>query len=170
VFSLQNKEKIMYTNDPANNPLDALRLELGDIDPEQPVLTDEAYQYFIDRYPNDFNQQWINAGMALLFSLSRLTRERAGQIEVYGSDAYRQFAEALKNKLTNPAYSNVKPMLHFGGINRNEKSENALNNDNVDQPFYRGQQNNSPDFYDKRTLDISTGQYLEPPNYPFVSE
>ena len=42
----------MYTNDPFNNLIDALRLEFGDIDPDFPRISNEAYDYYISNYAN----------------------------------------------------------------------------------------------------------------------
>lgn len=46
-----------YTHDPAHNPVDRLRLELGDTDITAPLLQDEEYQFIIDSYPENVSRQ-----------------------------------------------------------------------------------------------------------------
>lgn len=131
----------MYTNDPLNNPIDALRLQVGDTDNEELWLTDNDYSYYIQAYPDKIRRQALAASQAILFKLSRRTRERAGQIEVYGSDAYRNYADALIRLVKDPAFTNVNPLSYFGGIILEDVVANDRNIDLNQPTFYHGQSN-----------------------------
>jgi hypothetical protein len=129
----------MYTGDPINNPIDALRLQVGDTDNDEVWLTDNDYLYYISIYPDMKRQQALAASQAILFKLSRRTRERAGQIEVYAGDAYNNYADALIRLVKDPAFSAVNPLSYFGGVYIEDVS-NAFNDiDTVAPVFYRGQ-------------------------------
>ena len=158
-----------YTNNPATNPIDALRLEVGDIDSEYPLLDDSAYSYYITKFPSNFRQQWMAAAQAILFTLSRWTRERTGQIEVYGSEAYKQYADALQMKLKNPSLNGVNPVCYFGGVEVTDKLENFTNPDITDQPHYRGQSDGMVDSFFKRKL-YTDGTVEEQTEYPLTKD
>ena len=128
----------MYTGNPSTNPIDALRLEFGDTDEYVCWLTDEDYQYYIDN--NTSNSALIRkVGNAILMRLARETRERSGQEEKYGSEAFKNYKEALLLKLKDPAFGMLAPISYFGGINREDMESNAINDELVQQPFYEGQ-------------------------------
>jgi hypothetical protein len=133
----------MYTGDPLNNPIDALRLQVGDTDNEEIWLTDNDYSYYISVHPANVRQQALAASQAILFKLSRRTRERAGQIEVYAGDAYRNYADALIMMVKDPAFSSVNPLSYFGGMYIQDVIDNNLDVDTIPAVFYRGQ--NTPD-------------------------
>jgi len=125
----------MYTGDPINNPIDALRLQVGDTDNEELWLTDNDYSYYIQAYPNRIRQQALAASQAILFKLSRRTRERAGQIEVYSGDAYRNYADALIMMVKDPAFSSVNPISYFGGIIAQDFIDAKYNPDLIQSTF-----------------------------------
>ena len=151
----------MYTNDPLNNPVDAVRLEVGDTDEFEIWLTDNDYLYYLTQYDGNIRKCTTAAASAILFKLARRTRERAGQIDVYGAEAYRNYADALDRKLKDFNLNNVNPISYFGGINRELTSDNFQNPNLIDQPFYRGQQNGKPDWYGKREV-LLEGDVEEP--------
>lgn len=46
-----------YTADPAHNPVDRLRFELGDTDVSNPLLQNEEYQFLVDSFPDNVSKQ-----------------------------------------------------------------------------------------------------------------
>lgn len=128
----------MYTGNPATNPIDALRLRVGDTDEDDVWLTDNDYQYYLGTIPT-FKQQVLASSQAILFKLARYTRERAGQIEVYGSDVYKNYADALVRLIKDPAFNGVYPMSYFGGIVKQDVYDNIENQDIIQTEFYTGQ-------------------------------
>lgn len=139
----------MYTNDPSNNPIDALRLEFGDIDECESYLSDETYQYFIDTYgtkPKDIRR---HIGMSILAYLSRNTRERAGQEERYGSEAFSNYLKWLQLKIKDPSMVS-SPSVYVGGTNRDQVAIYETDPELIDSTFYLGQQAKKPNWKYKR--------------------
>lgn len=120
-----------YTNDPANSPTDAVRLLVGDIYPDIEMLKDVEYQYFLGKYSGNINRASVDAARSIMFVLSRWTRERTGDIEVYGSDWAKNYRTALLEFIKNPALSIYNAMPYAGGISKADMIANDQNPDNV---------------------------------------
>ena len=134
-----------YTGNPSTNPVDELRLLLGDLDPDFPWMEDSEYQYFLDKNPTSVRAALVGAGQSILFALTHNVRERTGQIEVYGSEAFNNYRAALKDLLSNPSGAlNINPIPFFGGISRISVAINKADGDVIPSPFYRGQTNLRP--------------------------
>ncbi len=156
----------MYTGNPSTNPIDALRLEFGDTDEYESWLADGDYQYFINLNLST-RQLHQKIGTTILMKLSREVRERSGQEERYGSDAFTNYRLALMDKLKNPNFGNVAPLAFFGGVDRESMYSNATNPDIVQQPFYEGQTNGVADWQTFR-LYKSRGGNVEPEDNNFI--
>lgn len=128
----------MYTGNPSTNPIDALRLEFGDTDEFVCWLTDQDYQYLIDTCETN-SSLFRKVGQTILMRLARETRERSGQEEKYGSEAFKNYKEALLLKLKDPSMGLLAPISYFGGVSRDDMEVNATNDDIVQPPFYEGQ-------------------------------
>ena len=75
--------------DPINNPIDALRLEFGDTDEYDYVLSDQSYQYFINAYGNSPTLLRKKLGMTILAVFAKEGfRQRVGQEEAYLGERY----------------------------------------------------------------------------------
>lgn len=71
---------MLLTLDPLNNPIDALRLEFGDTDEFDQILTDESYQYFIDKYGKSKRALSRHIGMCIRAVFAKEGfRQRVGQ-------------------------------------------------------------------------------------------
>lgn len=127
-----------YMNDPANNAIDRVRLNVGDIWTDIEMLSDADYQYFLDKYDGGENRASLDAARAILFKLSRMSRERAGDIEVYGSDWYRQYKEALLLFIKNPDLAISLAVPYAGGISKSDMRSNDSNPDNSTREIYIG--------------------------------
>lgn len=127
-----------YTGNPATNPIDRVRLNVGDIWPDIELLSDADYQYFLDKYDGNENRASIDAARAILFKLSRMSRERTGDIEVYGSDWARQYREALLMFINNPELTISLAVPYAGGISKSDMLANDSNPDNVVREIYIG--------------------------------
>lgn len=119
-----------YTNNPAGSATDRVRLNVGDIWPDMELLHDEDYQYFLDKYNGNENRATLDAARTLLFTLSRFTRERTGDIEVYGGDIFSNFYRALELMLKDPNAAISLAMPYAGGISRQDMHDNRTNCDN----------------------------------------
>lgn len=127
-----------YTGDPANNPIDRVRLNVGDVWPDIELLSDADYQYFLDKYEGNENRASMDAARAILFKLARYSRERTGDIEVYGSDWARQYKEALLLFISNPELTISLAVPYAGGISKSDMRSNDSNCDNVTREVYIG--------------------------------
>lgn len=122
----------------ALTPIQALRIQHGDLDEDCPYLTDEEYQHFIDSYPS--KKKLSKAiDLAILNVLSYLTRERSGQEEKYGNQAFENRLKLLDKKYKDPAFNgnNVAPII--GGVDVDDMRESALDPNRVPDTFYKGQ-------------------------------
>lgn len=119
-----------YTNDPANNPVDRIRLNVGDIWEDIEYLTDADYQYFLDAADGNERRATMDAVRAILFKLTRMTRERTGDIEVYGGDWFNNYMKALLLILKDPNISISLAVPYAGGISRSDMQANRCDPDN----------------------------------------
>lgn len=119
-----------YTNDPLNNPVDRIRLNVGDIWDDMEYLTDADYQYFLDAADGNERRATMDAVRAILFKLTRMTRERTGDIEVYGGDWFSNYMKALQLILKDPNISISLAVPYAGGISRADMQANRSDPDN----------------------------------------
>ena len=119
-----------YTGSPSTSATDRVRLNVGDIWPDMEWLHDEDYQYFIDKNNGNENRATLDAARALLFVLTRFTRERTGDIEVYGGDIFSNYFKALQLILKDPNIAISLAMPYAGGISRQDMHDNRMNCDN----------------------------------------
>lgn len=159
----------MYTGNPSTNPIDAFRVEWGDTDEFFVILQDSEYQYVIDKYNTD-SKRSKQIGMAMLAKLALTgVRERVGQEERFGQDAFNNFYKFVKDKITNPSFGNILPLIYAGGTNRCETASIATDKTLVDLPFFRGQSSGVADWQESRSF-LLNGEIIEPSekvtNYP----
>lgn len=119
-----------YTGDPQNNPVDRIRLNVGDIWDDIEYLTDADYQYFLDAANGNENRATMDAVRAILFKLTRMTRERTGDIEVYGGDWFSNYMKALQLILKDPNIAISLAVPYAGGISRSDMQANRCDPDN----------------------------------------
>lgn len=137
--------------DPENNSIHRLRLEYGDVDEYDYILSDESYQYFINKYPNSENQASKNVGMAIAANFARNGyRQRVGQEEAYLGERYTNYLDWLKQKISNPLLSGRVPAVYVGGVFVDSIKYYDNNPDLVASQFFRGQQDQTRPYLDKR--------------------
>lgn len=130
-----------YTGDPTNNPIDALRILLGDLDEVNPIYQDEEIEYFLTANNDNIQATFYQLAVSLLPKFARFARERAGQIEVYGGDYFNHYLAWIKliSKPTSASFQLVDGGMYFGGIDKEQTQKFFLDPSIVSQPFYRGQ-------------------------------
>lgn len=133
-----------YTNNPASNPLDRVRLTVGDIWDDMEMLQDADYQYYLSKYNGNENRAAMDAARAILFKISRNARQRTGDIEVYGGEWFKNYRDALKLILTNPDIAISLPVPYAGGISKRDMEGNDSSDDNVLQTIYIGFRSGTP--------------------------
>ena len=134
--------------DLSNSAIDRVRLRLGDTTCPY-ILDDQTIDYYITKNSNNENRTYRELLTVVLFSLSRLTRERAGDVEVYGSEYFRQYYDAVKLALSNPELNYIVAMPYSGGVSRNDMATNQQDVDSVDKPFYMGFTDETPSYLNK---------------------
>lgn len=134
--------------DLANSATDRVRLRLGDtLTPY--ILDDTSIDYYITKNNDNENRAYKELLTVMLFYLSRFTRERAGDIEVYGGEYFRQYYDAVKLALSNPELNYMVAVPYAGGISRSDMETNQQDSDAVDKPFYNGFTNETPTYLNK---------------------
>lgn len=123
--------KIPFTNNPATNDIDKIRLEVGDVYSDMEWLSDDTYDYLLDKHDNNIKRAALDAATYILFQLTRYTRERAGDIEVYGDAFFKNYRSALLEYLRNPALSPFLPIPYAGGISRVDITANNSDTDHI---------------------------------------
>jgi hypothetical protein len=136
------------TLDLSNSAIDRVRLRLGDTTCPY-ILDDQTIEYYLSKNANNENRTYRELLTVVLFSLSRLTRERAGDLEIFGSEHFRQYFDAVKLALSNPELNYIVAMPFAGGISRNNMATNQQDTDSVDKPFYMGFTDETPSYLNK---------------------
>ena len=134
--------------DLTNSAVDRVRLRLGDFHCPY-ILDDQSIEYYLSKNANNESRTYRELLTVVLFSLSRLTRERAGDVEVYGSEYFRQYYDAVKLALSNPELNYIVAVPYASGISRNDMATNQQDTDSVDKPFYIGFTDETPSYLNK---------------------
>jgi hypothetical protein len=117
-----------FTDNPLN-PLDRIRLKIGDIDVDFEIISDQWYQYYL-------NLGYTENAVALEIARKILAqyagsgaREREGQVEVYGKERFDSYLKWLKDLVNSGLMSPAIP--YAGGISISDMVDNDSNLDNV---------------------------------------
>ena len=140
-----------------------LRLEYGDTDEYYYILQDSDYKILINKY-YCYGDTKLNTevGMTIAFKMSHTgVRERIGQEERYGKEAFDNFFALLTKKLKDPSFGYLAPIAYFGGTYRDESEYYATSPEFSWQPFYRGSHTGTPMWKGKRIYKVN-GQIIEP--------
>lgn len=110
-----------------------VRLEIADNDAALPILSDEEYQYFLDKNNGSIKRAALDAAKTVLFKLSMLASEQTVDIfTVRGKASADSYKEALKLYIKNPdlngIFSNITS--YFGGISKADIQSVIDNTDN----------------------------------------
>lgn len=120
-----------FTNDPINNPIDRIRLIVGDSDPCEEGLADDIYLYLLDKHSGSENKAALEALRYLVTQYANYVTEKAGGLFVKESEKYKQYKELLNMYTKDPTNSLLKAGLPFaGGISKSDIEDNACNPDN----------------------------------------
>ena len=124
--------------DPVNDPISRIRLLIGDTDESWPFLEDSTYEYLLGKFNSNEKAAAKEAAIYVLASLTKYARERTGQIEVYGSDYFKNYKDFLELFLTNPNTGMFNPIMYAGGISKEDMRKNDSVIDNVRGKNYIG--------------------------------
>ena len=111
-----------------------LRIEVQDTSVEFPLLSDEEYQYILDKNNQSIRKASLDAARVILFKLSIESVDNVVSVfSIKGSQAARAYMEALKLFINNQA---LNPLMfdgtvYAGGISKTDYLTNNSNPDNV---------------------------------------
>jgi len=126
----------MFTDDPTN-PIDRIRLKVGDTDNHNEYLDDRWYTYYLSSTNGNEVIASIEIAKAILVRFTGHTREVVDQVEIYGNQRFEQYLKWLKDFVDNPNLSGFRSPVPFaGGIPRQDMFERRSDPDNniVDIP------------------------------------
>ena len=116
----------------AYTDIQKVRIEVADLDPGFPLLSDDEYSYILEKNNNSIVRAATDAARIILLKLSQQTDETVSIFSVRGSKAAEQYRLALelyiKNPQLNPLYNNLQG--YFGGVSLSDMSANNSNADN----------------------------------------
>lgn len=93
--------------------IEAVRVEIQDVDPALPILPDSTITYFLEKHSENIQQASLDAARAVLMRLSMDSADEVVDIlSLKGSKAAEQYRLSLelylKNPLLNPVYQTAK--------------------------------------------------------------
>lgn len=139
-----------------------LRIEFGDTDDSYMLLQDSEYKYLIGKYSENEKKLSQEVTFTLLNKLALTSvRERVGQEERYGNNAFDNYFKVLSKKLKDPSYGGIAPISYFGGTYR-DISEYYDTDPNFNwTPFYHGSRTGYPTWKGQRIYKVN-GNIVEP--------
>ena len=127
-----------FTGDPANSATDRIRLIVGDTDNQLEYLTDDVYVYLLTKYNNAETPTALEAARYILGSLAKFSRQRTGEVEIYGAEMFNNYKAFLTELLRNPQMLLDRAAVYAGGLSKKDMRANDCNGDNLPPSFYRG--------------------------------
>lgn len=141
------------TEEQINDLIIGLRIEFGDTDESFLILQDSEYKYLLSKYYDSSNPSKIDREVTnTLLSKLALTsvRERVGQEERYGNNAFDNYIKLLEKKLKDPAFGGVMPIAYYGGVYRDEAEYYATDPNFCWSPYYQGSETGIPTWKGQR--------------------
>lgn len=111
-----------------------LRIEVQDTSVEFPLLSDEEYQYILDKNNSSIRKASLDAARMILFKLSiESVDDTVSVFSIKGSQAAKAYMEALKLFINNQALNPLvlDGTVYAGGISKTDYEANAANSDNI---------------------------------------
>lgn len=126
-----------YTDDPINNPIDRIRLRIGDTEEECEELSDSVYQYLLSLHNNNENRSTLDALKAVLAKYARYANERAGKLEIDYQSRYRSY-QAMYDKLLKDNSFTTIGVPFAGGVYKDDTGANRTDTTKNTNPLYEG--------------------------------
>lgn len=111
-----------------------LRIEVQDTSLEFPLLSDDEYQYILDKNNQSIRKASLDAARVILFKLSIESVDNVVSVfSIKGSQAARAYMDALKMFINNQALNPIAfdGTVYAGGISKSDYEANNLNPDNI---------------------------------------
>lgn len=120
-----------YTDNPLD-PIDRVRLAIGDTDPNYELVSSQWYQWYLDKSYTENAVALEIARKILAQYVHTSAREMEGMVQVYGKERFDSYIKWLKDLVANGVTS--APIPYAGGQSLSDMIENDSNLDNV-RPF-----------------------------------
>ena len=123
-----------YSGNPKLSAKDQVRFQIGDTNPEDPLLTDEEIEYLLSLYNNTPMNTSIRCCETLVSKFSRLADEAVGQVKI----SYSQIADTYLKKtipMLRARLAMEDSQFYAGGISQNDKHTQAMDFDRVKPDF-----------------------------------
>lgn len=116
----------------ALTPIQEVRVSVGDTSVEFPILSDDSYQYFLDKNDNSVRRASLDAARSILFQLSTRSSETVDIFTINGGKTAEQYRLALTLFLKDPSLNPVlvSGSAYAGGISRSDMNNNNNVSDN----------------------------------------
>lgn len=113
--------------------LTKVRIEIGDTEnPPFQILSDEEILYFLEKNADSVKRASLDCAKTILFKLARLVDERADVLEMFGSQYFRAYKEALMVYLKDQNFSVANACMPYaGGISKTDVQNNIDTSDNI---------------------------------------
>lgn len=106
-----------YSCDPTSSDKDAVRWKVGDTDPDDQLVPDEAIEYELAQFSGDARaviKAAINVAKAIAAKFARQSTYRIGQVSETlsrKSEAYERLVDELTTELKTSAFRSVLPAM-----------------------------------------------------------
>lgn len=127
-----------------------VRIEVADTDINFPILSDDEYDYLLEKNYNSIRTSAIDAARIILMKLSINSGDQTVDIfSIKGSKAAEQYREALKMYLKNP---DLNPLLstampYAGGLSRSDMKANNAVLDTVQTPVVNPMESSADNYF-----------------------
>lgn len=109
-----------------------VRIEVADLDPTFPLLSDDTYSYYLEKNNNSIPRTSLEAARTILLLLSQRGNETVDIFSISGSKTAEQYRLALqmyiKDQYLNPLNQTLQG--YVGGVSLSDMEANDANLDN----------------------------------------
>jgi hypothetical protein len=123
-----------FTGNPVTSAIDRVRLMTGDILAND-YLADDVYQFVLDKNVGAEKASAVECARYILATLAPHARQRAGDIEYYGAEYFKNYKEYLLLLIQNPHMGFLAAMPYASGISVKDIQSNNNNHDNYRPSF-----------------------------------
>lgn len=117
---------------PAWTDIQRVKIEIADLDPTFPLLSDDTYAYYLEKNNNSIPRASLDAARTVLMMLSQRSDETVDIFSIRGSKTAETYRLALqmyiKDQYLNPLNQTLKG--YVGGVSLSDMQANDANSDN----------------------------------------